>query len=38
MFYIGYLVSMLFIVVAVEAINLCCKVVADKRPIKCFDL
>lgn len=38
MFYIGYLISMLFIVVAAEAVNLVCSALFDKKPIKWFEI
>lgn len=37
-FIVLYLFVMMIVVMAVESVNLCCKLATDKRPIKWFDL
>ncbi len=37
-FYLGYLLTMLFIVLAVELLNLACNAMSGKKPIKRFRL
>lgn len=37
-FYLGYLLMMLFVVLAVELLNLACDAVSGRKPIKIFKL